>query len=120
VLGLVIEIERLSQMGKRPAELATKHKADALPVRYQLGHAVISAFRKLKQFVCQFMTGTDPCAIEQVREGAGPGSRYLCSPRRVAAQLAGTCIGFTGLRRGPPLGCSDGPGERKMKRPFIG
>ena len=88
VLGLVIEIERLSQMAKRTAEFATKHKADAqVPVRRQLGLAVVSAFRKLKQFVCQFMTGTDFCAIEQVREGAGPGYRNLCSLRRVAAQL---------------------------------
>jgi hypothetical protein len=49
VPGLVVEIERPSQVAKCTVELGTKQKADAhVPVRDQLGLAIISAFRKLK------------------------------------------------------------------------
>ena len=47
VLRLIIEIERLPQMGERTTEFGAKQMADAQgSVRDQLGVAVISAFGK--------------------------------------------------------------------------
>src|SRR6266536_5913854 len=66
------------------------------------------------------MSGADLRAIVQERMDAVQGSQKLCPLRGLTAQLAGTGIRFTGLRRCPSLGRLQRSGKRELKRKFAG